>query len=141
MSRTKLSNKHKIKSRKFKGSRKNTSRRNYRPKTRRMRRYVGRGPSTSTRKTDEDNVQCCMCEKNVSKDSNPLIPQICLEKYGYSKAHRICQQCWWGDKDSIGFAKEGISHKCPGCEKGLPLNEYVKKHTGPIEVINLVDTE
>jgi hypothetical protein len=127
--------KYRRKTRKLKGSK---PRRNYRRKTR--SKNVGRGLS-SNHSVDENKVQCSMCEKHVDKNSNPLIPQICLEKNSYCKAHRICQKCWWGDKDSIGFAKEGISHKCPGCEKGLPLNNYVKQHTGPIEVIDLLDTD
>ena len=35
------------------------------------------------------------------------------------KAHRICQECWWNPE--TGFGKEESKHKCPGCEKGLPL--------------------
>lgn len=31
-----------------------------------------------------------------------------------------CPSCWWGE-----FAKEGASHKCPGCVKGLPVAKDV----------------
>jgi hypothetical protein len=39
-------------------------------------------------------------------------------------AHRICQDCWWDQ--NIGFAREEGTHRCPGCQKGLPLTEYKK---------------
>ena len=141
-SKKRLHKKYRRKSRKLKDN--NTKRNNIRKikRTKRTRTgtNIGRGLS-SNQSIDENKFQCSMCEKSVHKDSNPLIPQICLEKNSYCKAHRICQKCWWGDKDNIGFAKEGISHKCPGCEKGLPLNNYIRQHTGPIEVIELLDTD
>jgi hypothetical protein len=65
-----------------------------------------------------------MCEKMVDK-KNTLVPRECLNK-NYNAAHRICQDCWWDEKK--GFAREDISHKCPGCIKGLPLT-YVKKES------------
>ncbi len=71
---------------------------------------------------EQDQVKCSMCEKYTNKN-DALIPNECLMKHGKA-AHRICQDCWW---DSVkGFALEGVSHKCPGCQKGLPLT-YVKK--------------
>ena len=70
-----------------------------------------------------DNVTCCMCERTVKKDDT-LVPRECLIKYGKT-AHRICQDCWWDP--NIGFAREDASHKCPGCQKGLPLTEYKKE--------------
>lgn len=71
-----------------------------------------------------ENVKCCMCEKNVNiKDT--LIPRECLIKHGSKAAHRICQDCWWDPK--IGFAREDVSHKCPGCIKGIPLTPYKKE--------------
>jgi hypothetical protein len=68
---------------------------------------------------NNDKVLCCMCEKMVTKN-NTLVPRECLNK-NYNAAHRICEDCWWNK-----FAIEGVSHKCPGCVKGLPLT-YVKK--------------
>jgi hypothetical protein len=67
-----------------------------------------------------DITQCCMCSKNVNVNdkTNALIPLECLQKHG-NRAHRICKECWFRPK--TGFAIEGVSHKCPGCEKGLPL--------------------
>jgi len=67
-----------------------------------------------------DNVKCCMCEKMVNNDDT-LIPRECLNKYGKA-AHRICQDCWWKE-----FAIEGVSHKCPGCVKGLSLTKFKKE--------------
>ena len=99
-------------------------------KTRRMRktrRYKRGG-------TDSDKVNCCMCEKSVAIEGT-LQPRMCLGKYG-SKAHRICQDCWWNSES--GFAREGVSHECPGCKKGLPLS-LVKPSTKVTEVIDLTD--
>jgi hypothetical protein len=59
---------------------------------------------------------CCMCN-NPTKDSM-MTPNECLMKYGKYRSHKICGDCWWNK-----FAKEGISHKCPGCQSGKPLNE------------------
>lgn len=73
-----------------------------------------------------DKVKCSMCEKMVNKDDT-LIPSGCLRKHGKA-AHRICQSCWWNPE--MGFAREGVSHKCPGCEKGLPLTSYKKRGSG-----------
>ena len=66
-------------------------------------------------------LSCCMCEKNVNK-YNTFVPLECLNKHGKT-AHRICCFCWWDQEK--GFAREDISHECPGCIKGLPLT-YVK---------------
>ena len=55
-------------------------------------------------------VTCSICEKNINKN-NTFIPCICL-KINREKAHRICSECWWND-----FAKEDVSHLCPGCKK------------------------
>ena len=59
-------------------------------------------------------MKCCMCEKS----SPSFKPSACLMKNGY-RAHKICQECWWNP--DTGFAREGASHECPGCKKGLPL--------------------
>lgn len=58
---------------------------------------------------------CCMCRKKINGTS--FIPSSCLMKHGKIRSHKICSDCWWNT-----FAKEGISHQCPGCEKGLPLH-------------------
>lgn len=71
----------------------------------------------------EDKVTCCMCERTVNK-TDTLVPSECSIKNG-KVAHRICSDCWW-DKDR-GFAREEVSHKCPGCVKGLPLTKYEKE--------------
>ena len=79
-------------------------------------------------------VKCCMCEKPVAVDGS-LQPRACLEKHG-SASHRICQDCWWNNE--YGFAREGVSHECPGCKKGLPLT-LVKPSTKVNTVIDLTD--
>jgi hypothetical protein len=80
-----------------------------------------------------ENVICCMCVKNVYKE-NTFIPSQCLLKHGDKAAHRICVNCWWNPES--GFAREYMSHKCPGCLKGLLLTEY--KIAGAI-VVDLTD--
>jgi hypothetical protein len=70
-----------------------------------------------------EKVLCSMCEKMFSKDKT-LIPRECLMKHGKA-AHRICYDCWF-DPES-GFALESSVHKCPGCQKGLPLTSVKKE--------------
>lgn len=70
-----------------------------------------------------NKVQCCMCEKTVNKNDT-LVPSSCSLMHG-ERAHRICQKCWWDPK--TGFARENASHKCPGCQKSLPLTTHTKK--------------
>lgn len=67
--------------------------------------------------------ECCMCGSKFVKKT-ALVPQECLMKYGKIRAHKVCPRCWWGE-----FAKEGASHKCPGCVKGLPLAKDVNAGT------------
>ena len=74
------------------------------------RNAYAKGPDSSAM------VNCCMCGKEISME-NGLVPSKCLMKNGAIRGHRICQECWWSK-----FAKEGVNHNCPGCEKGLPLN-------------------
>jgi hypothetical protein len=76
-----------------------------------------------------DKVDCCVCGNEINK-SEGLIPNACLQKNGVIRAHRMCEYCWFGknkfSQDKFGpngFATEGISHKCPGCESKLPLIE------------------
>jgi len=100
------------------------------------RKNVARGPGEEDQ--NYDITQCCMCNKtlNVNDKTNALIPLECLRKRG-KEAHRICKECWFDEED--GFALEGKSHKCPGCEKGLPLTR-VKMN--PPEMIDLtLDTD
>jgi len=59
--------------------------------------------------------ECCICRNKI--DGKSFIPSACLMKHGKNRAHKICNDCWWNS-----FAKEGVTHQCPGCEKGLPLN-------------------
>jgi hypothetical protein len=96
--------------------RKTKIRRNIRKKNNRTKRYYRKGGNG-------ENVKCCMCEMNIKKD-NTLVPRECLMKYGKA-AHRICQDCWWNSE--TGFARENVSHKCPGCKKNLPLTEFKKE--------------
>ena len=72
---------------------------------------------------------CCMCGSKFVKKT-ALVPQECLIKYGKIRAHKVCPKCWWSE-----FAKEGASHKCPGCVKGLP----VAKDVNAGKVVDLTD--
>jgi hypothetical protein len=70
-----------------------------------------------------DKVNCCMCGKEIDvKKGN--IPLACLKK-NFSKAHRICQDCWWSNE--TGFSREDADHRCPGCLKKLPLTNITSK--------------
>ena len=75
-----------------------------------------------------------MCEKKINNDDT-LVPLQCLNKYGKA-AHRICSVCWWNQ--DIGFAREGVSHECPGCKKGLPLTHFTKQ---PSIYVDLTEEE
>ncbi len=97
------------------------SKSNYRLKHKKSKRRNSK--RSRIRGGNGDKVVCSMCERIVNKD-NTLIPRECLIKYGKG-AHRICQDCWWDPKS--GFSREDASHKCPGCEKGLPLTEFKKE--------------
>jgi hypothetical protein len=59
--------------------------------------------------------ECCMCDSKFDKKS-ALVPLECLMKYGKMRAHKVCGECWWSK-----FALEGVSHKCPGCTKRMPV--------------------
>jgi len=74
-----------------------------------------RGRVRSSRRARGSMEHCCMCGSKIDKKT-ALVPQECLMKYGKIRAHKVCPRCWWGE-----FAKEGASHKCPGCVKGLPV--------------------
>jgi hypothetical protein len=106
-------------------------------KSRKSRKNKARGPGDEN---DDyyDITQCCMCGKNVNVNdkTNTLIPLECLQKNGRA-AHRICKKCWF--KRKTGFAIEGRSHKCPGCEKGLPLTNVRKKTPEMVDLTDLSD--
>jgi hypothetical protein len=93
-------------------------------KLRRTRRKTSTKRKTQKMKAGNgDKVLCSMCEKQVPL-RDTLIPRECRMKHGKA-AHRICKDCWWDPK--IGFALESSSHKCPGCEKELPLTPVKKE--------------
>jgi hypothetical protein len=96
------------KSRRYRKSRKNRTRRHY--------------PSFKRTGGQIDSVKCCMCEKNIT--GKTLEPLACSLKH-FDKAHRICEDCWWDPK--LGFAREDAPHGCPGCLKGLPLTVPPKR--------------
>ena len=83
-----------------------------------LRRKIPRHYTRQNKKGGDTTttITCCMCEKPTER-GNTLIPNACLMKYGKIKAHKMCKDCWWSE-----FAKEGVSHKCPGCVKQLPLD-------------------
>ena len=104
-----------------------------RKNTRKARKYSRKGGN------GDDKVNCCMCGKEVeAKLPYSLTPLLCLNKYG-ARAHRICKDCWFNGPNA--FANEGIRHKCPGCEKNLPLTKVPEKpkKTENIEVIDLTE--
>ena len=70
-------------------------------------------------------LTCCMCYKTAAENTC-CIPVKCLMANG-ARSHRICSPCWW---DPIsGFAREGASHKCPGCENSLRLTTAISSTT------------
>lgn len=79
------------------------------------------------------NEECAMCCKKTNDKT--LIPNACLMKYGKYRAHKICSDCWWNK-----FAQEGVNHKCPGCEKNLPLNKDPYQETKN-QVIDLTEDD
>ena len=103
-------------SKSFRRDKKSSKRRIRRIKTRKIKREKLKGGNG-------EKVKCCICGKMVAvKDT--FVPRECLIKHGKT-AHRICEDCWWDPEK--GFALETSSHKCPGCEKGLPLNRVKKE--------------
>jgi hypothetical protein len=77
-------------------------------------------------------VLCSICEKTFLINDT-LVPRECLMKHGKG-AHRICKNCWWDPE--FGFALETSSHKCPGCQKNLPLTAYEKEKPVLIDLID-----
>ena len=108
-----------------------------RTKTRKYRkpnrgRSKRRNRRTKHRSRVARGVTCSMCEQPVD-NKDTFIPLNCLNKPIKDKSgvHRICSKCWWDPK--TGFAREGVSHKCPGCVKGLPVVPS-KKNTEIIDI-------
>ena len=102
---------------------KKSIKRRYRIKKRTIKnrtRKNKRSKSSRARGSSTTMEHCCMCGSKLDKKKTALIPQECLIKYGKIRAHKVCPSCWWGE-----FAKEGASHKCPGCVKGLPVAKDV----------------
>ena len=128
-----ITKKHRKKNRNNKSKRRNYKRRTI------SRRHKRRTSSfrERARGTDTNNqVYCCMCH-NAATIADTLVPQQCLQQHG-SRAHRICQHCWWDPE--IGFAREGVNHKCPGCESHFPLTTQVKgKSPKPEDIISISD--
>lgn len=86
-------------------------------------KFVRTRKSRTIKKGGSEKVKCCMCGKKSRKEKT-LVPRICLEKHGL-KAHRICQDCWWDE--TSGFAREGASHRCPGCKKKTAFTKINKE--------------
>jgi hypothetical protein len=113
-----------------KSSKKNKRNKRNKRKTLKNKRIMNRGGNKN------ENVLCSMCENFVNK-KDTLIPRVCLNEYG-RKAHRICKDCWWNP--DTGFAREGSSHGCPGCEKNIPFTKITSnsiKINTPNNIIDL----
>jgi hypothetical protein len=84
----------------------------------------------------DDKTNCCVCGM-VTNISDTLIPLDCLQKRREKGKgpHRLCQHCWWNPK--TGFAREGVNHKCPCCEKDVPFPNLKVKESS--EVIDLTE--
>jgi len=93
----------------------------------RKNKHTLRRKNCRIKRGGEEKETCCMCAKKINSGES-LIPRECLMKYGKYRAHKICPECWWGE-----FAKEDSIHKCPGCEKNIPIKP--DPHAG--EVIDL----
>ena len=57
---------------------------------------------------------CVLCGKSLEGGLPFLNPATCFAKYGRSRAHRICERCWFGK-----FALEDAPHECPGCQADI----------------------
>lgn len=91
-----------------------------------MRNKSRRNGRRNLRAGNSDKIMCSMCEQMFEKDARMYTPRECLNKYG-SRAHKICEDCWWGK-----FAVEGESHRCPGCEKNIPLTSKKYEEREPV---------
>jgi len=125
------------KSRKLRKSRKNRTRRRY-PKYKQMFSNVkARGPTQQPPISPNATIPCSICGREFPRNEM-LVPLTCLRKHG-EKAHRICQDCWWDPQ--MGFAREDVSHGCPGCKKELPLNPPIKTRKPTTEEIIIIDDD
>jgi hypothetical protein len=98
---------------------KKSIKRRYRIKKKTIKNRTRKNRRNKSSRARGSMEECCMCGSKFVKKT-ALVPQECLMKYGKNRAHKVCPQCWWGE-----FAKEGASHKCPGCVKGLPVAKDV----------------
>jgi hypothetical protein len=107
------------------GEKKSSKNANKRKRTNKISKKIKKKSIKSRKKggAEEDKVNCCMCGQEVNINDT-LMPSGCKMKNGM-RAHRICQECWWNPE--TGFGKETSKHKCPGCEKGLPLTTVKKE--------------
>jgi hypothetical protein len=99
---------------------KKSIKRRYRIKKRTIKNRTRKNRRNKSSRARGSMEECCMCGSKFHKKKTAMIPQECLIKYGKIRAHKVCPRCWWGE-----FAKEGVSHKCPGCVKGLPVAKDV----------------
>lgn len=114
------------KSRRFRKSRKNRTRRHYPSYKRSFSEVKARGPSPIS---PNANIPCSMCDRQFPRNSM-FIPLPCLKK-NHQQAHRICEDCWWDPQ--MGFARENAPHSCPGCKRHLPLNPPIKSRKPEID--------
>ena len=77
-------------------------------------------------------MKCSICSRQIKSNEKPFIPVTCLQKWGFSKAHRICPVCWWSN-----FSKESSKHQCPGCIQSFPLTKLKKTKNSNNCVIDL----
>ena len=98
---------------------KKSIKRRYRIKKKTIKNRTRKNRRNKSSRARGSMEECCMCGSKFVKKT-ALVPQECLMKYGKNRAHKVCPRCWWGE-----FAKEGASHKCPGCVKGLPVAKDV----------------
>ena len=122
---------HRRKSRRFRKSRKNRTRRHYPSYKRSFSAVKARG---LTPVSPNVPVSCCVCEGTFPRDDT-LVPARCL-KENRERAHRICQDCWWDPE--TGFARENAPHGCPGCIKNFPLTAPLKRVIPKIEDIIVI---
>ena len=75
-----------------------------------------------------------MCRNQTPKNKT-LETTRCRIKGPFYK-HQICHDCWWGTKETPGFATEDGSHECPGCKTGISPTHRTPPKTPP-KVIDL----
>ena len=73
---------------------------------------------------------CVLCGK---PDPSPFLnPSKCVQKVGASRAHRICESCWFNK-----FAIEGSAHPCPGCQARVGYPPVRAARQAAVEFIEL----